>query len=266
MKKVKAGIAIVVSTIIIYFVVSYGVPWFRSLSVGLQLQSGEVKSIKQTEERLESKDDSLVVIQNEVEDRQCSDDFHKEPQNLVEFTMNGEPKKSFPLIMAEEQRKFILSRDAAGDKEPVKLDSYSFVTMPIVDDYKIDKETQYTLDTLIGKDLDEFVKLVLQSNNNIVSKEACRSCGMYAFFKAIKKHKTLNAYEVVTLQQILSNLYKFIENMKKLSNTSLMLSEQYNALQDLNRSQAVKNDIKLRKRKAATSAALKKLQSIKYNN
>jgi len=266
MKKVNAGIAIVCLTVAIYFIVSYGQIWFKKSSIDPQSQTGEEKAVEQTEDRLENKNDSEVVIQNDAENRECADDFHKESDDLTDLTMNGELKKSFPLIMAEEQREFILSRDTAGDKDPVKLDSYSFVTMPVSDDYKIDKETQHTLDALIGKDLDEFVKLILQSNNNIVSKEACRSCGMYAFFKAIKKHKTLNANEIVTLQQVLSNLYKFIDNMKKISNTPLMLQEQYNALQDLNRSQSVKNDIKLRKRKAATTAALKKLQSIKYNN
>ena len=56
--------------------------------------------------------------------------------------------------------------------------------------------------------------------------------------------------------------------MKKLSNKVKMpiSPEQEEALLDLYRSQAIKNQLKLQARKNATAAALKKLQSIQYNH
>jgi len=188
------------------------------------------------------------------------------PRFPVKLIITQDQDSSLPLIMNDNQSSISCNQDSFVDKELRTLDSYSFITMPISDDYIMDAETQATLDTLIGQDLDDFVKLVLQSNNNIVSKEACRSCGMYAFFNGIKKHHPLKPDDVIILQQVLGNLYQFIAKMKAMSKSFIIRSEQYDALLDLHRSQAVKNDMKLQARRAATQAALKKLQTIKYNN
>ena len=173
-------------------------------------------------------------------------------------------QQELPIVIADNQQEFFESRDL--QKKLKKQNISSFITMnPIPANYKIDEETQNALDVLIGNDVDEFVRLVLQSNNNVVSKEACRSCSMYAFFNGIKNHDLLTIEDIRILQKLLANLYRFVEKMQKLSQEPLMLPEQYEALQDLHRSQDAKNDIKLKKRFAVTSAALKKLQNITYN-
>ncbi len=168
---------------------------------------------------------------------------------------------------ADDQPEFVITADENVHKKSKKSHSYSFITMKIADDYIIDQETQDVLDILIGDDVDAFVKLILQSNNNIVSKEACRSCGMYAFFNGIKHHKPLTSDDVRMLQKMLANLYRFVGKMQKLNkDIELMRGEQYEALQNLHKSQAVRNDAKLQARRSATAAALKKLQNIKYKN
>ena len=167
------------------------------------------------------------------------------------------------IIMPEKQDEFFIV-DRPIDEKDINLDSYSFVTMPISDDYEIDIETQQNLDILIGNDFNRFISLILQSNNDVVSKQACRSCVLYAFFKKVKKHHVLTTDDIIKLQHMIGNLYRFIETTKKLSKSMMITPEQYAALQDLNRPQALKNSMKLQARKTAAAAALKKLQSMSH--
>lgn len=146
--------------------------------------------------------------------------------------------------------------------KPIDKNDYSFMTMPVFDNYQMDYETRKALKTLIGNDIDQFVKIVLQSNNNIIAKQACRSCSMYSLFKKIKKNKQIAADDLVVLQKMLANLYQFIENMNKLSSIKILQPEQIKALEDLHMSESKKNSLKLQARKAAASVTLKKLQTI----
>ena len=270
MKKIKIGVAIVFAIVTVYFLVSFGIFWIEKPSFDMQ-QSQLLK--EETGEQQNMQSGNQVVIQRGINNNDqslsqstptCQQCQQEPPRFPVKLIITQDQDSSLPLIMSDNQ--FACNQDPFADKELRTADSYSFITMPISDDYKIDEETQASLDTLIGPNLDEFVRLVLQSNNNIVSQEACRSCGMYAFFHGIKKHHQLKPDEIVILQQVLENLYQFVVKMKAISKSFIMRSEQYDALLDLHRSQAVKNDMKLQARRAATASALKKLQTIKYNN
>jgi hypothetical protein len=159
----------------------------------------------------------------------------------------------------------VIDQVVVRDELPQSADYYSFVTRP-AQDCIIDKELLYTFDMLIGHNLEDFVRLVLQSNNNIVSKQACRSCAMYAFFNKIKKHQRLTVEDIATLQPLVANLYRFVQKMTAMSGGKLTLLrlEQYEALQDLHKSQKELNNKKLKARKAATAAALQRLQKISY--
>ena len=255
MKRIKIGVAIIFLTVGVYFIISYSIFWFKKSSVDKQLQSAEKEGVAAEMIQPEGNVAIQRVVQDDDTDIESSDE---DSNNSDELVVSSESENPLPVIMAEKEREFIITSDrAVENKKPVKLDSYSFVTMPIADDYEIDIETQRTLDALMGKDLDAFVKLVLQSNNNVVSAEACRSCGIYALFSILKKHQSLPLDEIVVLQKMLANLYQFVETTKSLSksNKPLLLLEQYQALQDLNRSQSEKNVRKLQARRAATSAA-----------
>ncbi len=263
MKRVKFGIVIVFLVAAIYCIVSFGIFFDKKASIDTQLQLLE----QSLEEGVQPQNQS-VVIQN-IESITCHECNHPVQQNNVQpdfIVINDSDinEQQLPDGFVDNQSELFVK--ANSEKNVIPLSSSSFITMnPISESYVIDQETQNALDVLIGHDVDEFVRLVLQSNNNIVSREACRSCGMYAFFNGIKHHRQLTVKDIVMLQKLLANLYRFVERMQKLSHEPLILPEQYEALQELHRSQDVKNDIKLKQRFAATSAALKKLQNIKYN-
>ena len=277
MKKIKISIVIVIGLVTVYCIVSYSIFFIYKPSIDAQLQKiGEETQETISNQVIDKRDH--VVIQS-LSQRVCQhgDDCYRAQDQALddslddgidssEIIVTQEPQRPLSLFTAEPEREFFVnSDDQFADRNPIAIQSYSFMTMPVDEDSFIDLDTQATLDILIGNDVDEFVKLVLQSNNNIVSKEACRSCGMYAFFNGIKNHKPLSVDEIRILQKLLINLYQFTAKMKNLSDTPIMHAEQCDALEDLHRSQAVKNDIKLQARLAVTSAALKKLQNIKYN-
>lgn len=241
MQKVKIGTGIVIGVVAMYAITSFTIFYFKKPSLDQQLSIENQVNVKSQKE-IEG-----VVIQA-VDDQQEENVVCPHQQDQESFDTQND---QIPETMSSTQ-------DFGASS-----DSYSFVTMP-AQDCVIDKELLYLFDMLIGQDLDEFVRLVLQSNNNIVSKQACRSCTMYAFFSKIKKHQPLTVQDIATLQPLLANLYRFVQNMKKISGVDLLRSQQFAALEDLNRTESVKNDMKLQARKAVTAAALKKLQSIKY--
>lgn len=266
MKKIKFGIVIVVITAIIYCIISYSIFFNDKQSIDYQLQQANLQN-NVTRQAISSEKVTIQKIA-ECKDPDCQGWQALQQGNgslLSKCTISQEPKAALPIIMAEnQQQQSFIQHDGIVDENTVGVQSYSFVTMPL-EDCVIDKETQATLDTLIGHDLDGFVKIVLQSNNNIVSKEACRSCAMHALFHDIKHHKKLYPDDIKILQKLLINLYQFVEKTKKMSKKSkqsILLHEQYAALQDLNRTSISKNKLKLQARQAATTAALKKLQSM----
>ena len=263
MQKIKHSIVVVVIIGVIYAIVSYGIFYYKKPSLDQQLQIQNQLSVKN------QKESQSVAIQAVVDDQnnQQSDYVcqHQNDEQSDEFIFDDDDQsRSIIAITPTEQQVFIVQQILEKNEEQfVSPDSYSFVTMP-AQNCIIDAELFYTLDMLMGEDLDEFVRLVLQSNNNIVSKQACRSCAMYAFFSKIKKHEPLSIEDIKILQPLLANLYRFVQKMYKLSGTQLLRTTQFEALQDLNQSQAAKNDKKLKARRAATAAALKKLQTISY--
>ena len=245
MRKLKHSIGIVLVLGGVYALISYGIFYYKKPSLDQQLQIDN-RSVVQSSVQ-PSQD---VAIQSIADDYVCQHD---------------QDQQSFkPLDNFHEDQNSLYELQQSIDQSDVNsINSYSFVTMP-AKDCIIDAELLYTLDLLIGGDLDEFVRLVLQSNNNIVSKQACRSCAMYAFFNKIKKHEQLSIEDIEILQPLLANLYRFVQKMQALSGTQLLRPSQFEALEDLNRSQKAINDKKLQARKAATAAALKKLQTISY--
>ncbi|MDP3788066.1 MAG: hypothetical protein Q8Q60_01950 [Candidatus Chromulinivorax sp.] len=274
MKRIKIGVVIVLLIAVIYFMISYSIFLYKKPSIDAQLHVAQLqvedtlvgeKFIDQHEQQNKKQNES-VVIQNMAAtpckkhaDASCDVQSHF----IVTSDEQDEPVMQ---VTADDQQEFIVTADQNMHRPVGKSHSHSFITMKISDDYEIDQETQDTLDMLIGNDVDIFVKLMMQSNNNIVSKEACRSCGMYAFFNGIKNHKPLTTDDIRMLQKMLANLYRFVGKMKKLNkDVEIMNQEQYEALQTLHTSQAVKNNAKLQARRATTAAALKKLQNIKYN-
>ncbi len=279
MKRIKMGVAIVCCIGVSYFMISYGIFLYKKTSIDAQIQEqvqpvADVVSYKESINEQKEQNRSGVMPQDEsvvIQTMSCVS-CKKHPvvsQDLQSdvIVTNDEQDEPVAQVFADDRPDFIVSSDKSVHKKSKKSYSYSFITMKISDDYVIDQEIQDALDVLIGNDVDAFVKLILQSNNNIVSKEACRSCGMYAFFNGIKNHKPLTSDDVRMLQKMLANLYRFIGKMQKLNQDVQIISdEQYEALQSLHKTQAVKNDMKLQARKAATSAALKKLQNIKYKN
>jgi len=137
-----------------------------------------------------------------------------------------------------------------------------FVTMEILHAGKLDYDTQQMFDLLIGGNIDRFLDLIAQSNNNILSTDSGRMCSLDAIFKRVSKHKKLSEQEILVLQKIVANLYKFINTMQKLTNKSILTAQQYIALQDLNRSQVSKNHSLIQGKRAATITALQTLQKI----
>jgi hypothetical protein len=264
MKRVTIGIAIIFLTVTIYFIVSCGLLLYKKQSLDQQISDlQDAQGFGKKESGITKLSRDRVVIQNAIDDNDADSKEDTGNPRLFQFGISSKPERPLAIIRDEVEDDFFVESD--GNEQNTPLDSYSFVTMPIGDDYIIDRETQDSLNILIGNDLDDFVKLVLQSNNNIVTKEACRSCGMYAFFSDIKKRQKLTKNEVIILQKSLANLYQFVEKMKLLSKKIIISPEQYAILENLNRPQSIINDMKLQVRRAATSAALKKLQAIQYN-
>lgn len=244
MRKLKHSIGIVFLLGVVYALISYGIFYYKKPSLDQQLQIDNRSVVQSSMQPSQG-----VAIQSITDDYVCQHDQDQQSLNSLD---NFDDQS----LLHEFQQSI--------DKSDVgSINSYSFVTIP-AKDCIIDVELLYTLDLLIGGDLDEFVRLVLQSNNNIVSKQACRSCAMYAFFNKIKKHEQLSIEDIEILQPLLANLYRFVQKMQALSGTQLLRPSQFEALEDLNRSQKAINDKKIQARKAATAAALKKLQTISY--
>ncbi len=239
MHRLKIGAQAVVVLVIFYAVISSTIFYMKKSSMDQQLQN--IDSAYQPQN---------VMIQK------VGDDGHA----LCTHT-DEEPVLQDQDVVQDD----VIDRQVASDDQPQSADAYSFVTMP-AQDCIIDKELWYTFDMLIGHNLNDFVRLVLQSNNNIVSKQACRSCAMYTFFNKIKKHKNLTVQDIATLQPLVANLYRFVQKMTAMSGGKLTLLrlEQYEALQDLHKSQKELNHKKLQARKAATAAALQRLQRVSY--
>lgn len=276
MKRVKIGATIVFLVVAIYFTISYGIFWFTKPSADAQLKFSESPSVEQNIAEPKLLPHESVVIQNMQESvckhASCKNQGQLYPElddSLADFIVTNDEDAPLAQVVAEEQPLFVMNADTMQDKKILAVDAYGFIKMPkelLLHGYQIDQDTRDVIKILVGNDLDEFVRLILQSNNNIVSKDACRSCGMHAFFKKVIKDEPLDTDEIVILQQALANLSKFVEKMRSLSpHTAIMRAEQYSALQDLNKSQIVKNNLKIQARKASTTAALKKLQAIKYN-
>lgn len=258
MKKIKHGIMLVVGAACIYAFVSYTIFYYKksALDVQLPLQIQDVSRVN----FLTSLKDSQVDC-DEVQEH-----LYKHPENKRNCMVLDKDHMPFVSIVAEPGHKLSFDLQESDDQasQLSVLDSYSFVTMP-AELSLLDAEVMRTLHILIGNDVDEFVRLILQSNNNIVSKQACKSCAMYAFFHKIKKGEQLDKQEIIILQKLLANLYRFIEKMKNFSAHTFLRQEQYDALQDLNSCQAKKNDTNLQARKAAINIALQKLQKISTN-
>lgn len=231
---------------------------------GALAQEPQSVAIQSMGQQVCTKHKDCLGMQAEFAVNADEDDDQQQPQLFTD----GDEQDQFILDVddADSQQFSFNAEQSARLPQSKQVDSYSFITMQIPDDYVIDQETQDALDIVIGQNLDAFVKLVMQSNNNIVSKQVCRACGMHALFSSVQHHKPLDADDIRMVQKLLANLYRFINKTKKLNrNLELVTPEQYGALEYLHKTQAAKDDVKLQARRATTAAALKKLQNIKYN-
>ena len=157
---------------------------------------------------------------------------------------------------------YAMSELSSSDEVVVLKPDDCFVTMEILHAGKLDYNTQQMFDLLIGTNIDRLLDLIAQSNNNILSTDSCRTCAVDAIFKRVSKHKKLSEREMLSLQKVVANLYKFINTMQKLTNKSILTAQQYIALQGLNRSQVSINHSLIQGQRAATIAALQALQKI----
>lgn len=155
-----------------------------------------------------------------------------------------------------------MSELSSSDQVVVLKPDDCFVTMQILHAGKLNYDTQQMFDLLIGGNIDRLLDLIAQSNNNILSTDSCRTCAVDAIFKRVSKHKKLSEQEILILQKVVANLYKFINTMQKLTNKSILTAQQYIALKDLNRSQVSRNHSLIQGHRAATIAALQALQNI----
>jgi hypothetical protein len=72
----------------------------------------------------------------------------------------------------------------------------------------------------------------------------------------------LSTEEIVSLQHVVANLYRFVNTMHQLHHATSMTHEQYLALKNLNTSQVSMEHLAMQARQAATIAALQSLKNI----
>jgi len=146
------------------------------------------------------------------------------------------------------------------------LPTENFITMNIMNAGRLDSDLQRTFDVLIGHNLDGLLDLIVQSNNNILSTDNCKTCAIDALLKKVSKHKKLSVEELRTLQKMMAHLYQFVNVLQNLTNRTMLTSEQLIALKNLNISLIAKNNLQKQVRQAATQAALQSLQHIDMVN
>lgn len=147
--------------------------------------------------------------------------------------------------------------------QPIVLSpNKSFVTTEFQHAGRLDDDTQKAFDLLIGDNIDALLDLIAQSNNNVLSTDSCKTCAIDAVFKKVSKHKKLSEQELVSLQHVIANLYKFINTMQKLSNKSIVAPEQFVALKNLNTSDVSQKSLIKQARQATTLAALQTLKNV----
>jgi hypothetical protein len=144
----------------------------------------------------------------------------------------------------------------------VVVPSDSFVSIPVEHAAKLSKNIQETFDLLIGGNIDGLLDLIAQSNNNLLSTDSCKTCAIDAILKKVSKHKLLSKEEIVSLQHVVMNLYRFVNTMRQLHHETSMTHEQYLALKNLNTSQVSMEHLAMQARQAATIAALQSLKNI----
>lgn len=147
-------------------------------------------------------------------------------------------------------------------QEPIILPIDSFITMSIQHGSQLDTNIQSYFDHLIGENIDGLLDLIGQSSNNLLSTDSCRTCAIDAILKKVSKHKILSNDEIVSLQHVVANLYKFVNTLQDLNQKTILTAEQYWALKNLNTSQVSMNQLALQRRQAATIAALQSLKNI----
>lgn len=162
----------------------------------------------------------------------------------------------------DDEFKTITLHEKQATQQAQLLPSGSFVTMQIHVGSQLDHDTQKIFDMLIGSNIDGLLDSIAQSNNNILSTEICKTCAIDTILKKVSKHKKLSEQELIALQHVVSNLYKFVNVMQKLGNKSILTAEQYLALKNLNESKACMNNLKHQARQATRIAALQTLQNI----
>lgn len=138
----------------------------------------------------------------------------------------------------------------------------SFVTTEFRDGAQLDATVQQSFDLLLSKNIDGLLDLIVQSNNNVLAQNSCKSCAIDTILKKVLKRKALTVAEIISLQHVVENLYKFVNTMQALGQKTILTHEQFLALKNLNTSQVSIKQIARESRQAATIAALQSLKNI----
>ena len=195
--------------------------------------------------QLDNKEESVVVQYQS----QMNQDDESYRDDLAAAELQGDFDSDEPIILKSVKPIVVSPQD-------------SFVTIEFQHAGKLDDRYQYAFDLLIGNNIDALLDLIAQSNNNFLSIDSCKTCAIDAILKKVSKHKHLSEQELVSLQHVTANLYKFINTMQKLTHKNMLAPEQLVALKNLNTSQLTQNNLNMQARQAATLAALQTLQNV----
>jgi len=239
MKRVKIGLFLVLLAAISYFLLSYTIFLFEKKIIDSELRPVITELVPDDLDRLHN-----------------------------DFAVNV-PRGASVLGLSKNDSVVVQKVTVDAEKN---MDDYSFVNMPISQDTQLSGDTQKSLDLLVCHNLEGFLDLVTQSNNDVLSHESCRSCSMHAILKHLKNGRHLDVHDLQALQVAVANVYQFILSMKKLKNDQeflpgTLLPDQYSSLQHLNRSLKINKKLELQNCTDSTNlAALIALRNIKYSN
>lgn len=163
-----------------------------------------------------------------------------------------------PVMQEDEQ---VIELTTIIESYPV-LPHDSFVTTEFYDGAQLDATVQQSFDLLIGHNIHGLLDLIVQSNNNLLVRDSCKTCAIDAILKKVSKRKALTLVEIISLQHVIENLYKFVNTMQALGQKTILTHEQFLALKNLNTSQVSMKQIARESRQAATFAALQSLKNI----
>lgn len=206
-----------------------------------------------------------AIEEEKIDDSIAQEDQHEEPivqeehdEAVVIQSYHSMPEQE-PVIQEEDEQIVEL----ATITQPCQIVPHdSFVTTEFRDGAQLDATVQQSFDLLLSKNIDGLLDLIVQSNNNVLAQNSCKSCAIGTILKKVVKRKALTVAEIISLQHVVENLYKFVNTMQALGQKTILTHEQFLALKNLNTSQVSIKQIARESRQAATIAALQSLKNI----